>query len=517
MTRARPRPPPSAASEPDRAYPTEPLPPFTSAEDPLRGTPYRFVRALDARGEMGELVEAEHTALRRHVIVKLLGAKVADSADFADRMRLEAQALAAISHPHVVTVLDVGKTPAGRIFLVMEKLVGRTLGDELAARGFLPVGEAVALVRQMLDGLDAVHGAGLVHREVKPANLFLCDEARGRRVLKIIDFGIAKIVRRHADRGGPLPLAQPTAPLAIVGTPRWMAPEQILLEPVGAWTDLYSAGAVLYALITGRDPFGHYRDPSSLLQAHVDEKPPLPSIGAPQVIPEAIERAIMKALEKRPADRWASAAELGEALDRALGAAPSTTEARSATLSASGRPVTDTPHTAGGGTAIQSPLRTDAPTAPRALARTVSHPSGSRPLRRTPWAGVPSAAVIVVGTLVGVAHHTRRPAPAPEHASASSTSPPAPLAPHAAAPAQPPLATPSAMAEAGATATFIPAGSASALPARPPALKRIPRRVQEPAKTQAVPADASVVRLPAPLPPPPAASAAAHRMFGVEP
>ena len=192
---------PARARRPRRPQdPDQTAPP---PEDPLRGTPYRFVQALSTGGEMGEIVEAEHTALRRRVVVKLLGAKFADSDDFADRMRLEAQALAAISHPHVVTILDLGRTREGRPYLVMEKLVGRTLDEELAARGFLPVAEAVALVRQLLDGLDAAHAAGVVHRDVKPANLFLCDVRRGPRVLKILDFGVAKIVRRRAGRADP--------------------------------------------------------------------------------------------------------------------------------------------------------------------------------------------------------------------------------------------------------------------------------------------------------------------------
>ena len=327
-----------------------------------------------------------------------------------------------------MTILDVGKTAEGRIYLVMEKLVGRTVGEELAARGFLPVVEAVALVRQLLDGLDAAHGAGVVHRDVKPANLFLCDATRGPRTLKILDFGVAKIVRRRAGGDGPRPLAHPTAAGAMVGTPRWMAPEQITMQPVGRPTDLYSAGAVLYALVAGRDPFHHHRDPSSVLQAHVDEKPPVPSIGAPQIIPAAVEHAIMKALAKRPEDRWASAAELSDALERALAVAPPVSETLPATLPAPARQTADTTRTMGGGTAIQSAPRADPATPPHALA--LAHPSGSQLLRRMAWPAVLGAVAVaaVVGTLVGVAIRGRRP-----HASAPAqalvTAAPAPFRP----------------------------------------------------------------------------------------
>ena len=172
---------------------------------------------------MGEVFEAEHTGLRRRVVVKLIRENLADSAQYVDRMRLEAQTLAAISHPHVVAVLDVGKTPDDRMFIVMEKLVGRTLDDELDARGLLPVDEAVTLVRQILDGLDAAHTLGVVHRDIKPANLFLCDVPRGPRVLKILDFGIAKVLRSRPSEGArtALPAHRPAlAGLAELDGPR---------------------------------------------------------------------------------------------------------------------------------------------------------------------------------------------------------------------------------------------------------------------------------------------------------
>ena len=294
-----------------------------AARDPLRGTPYRFVCKLSDSGAMGQVVEAEQIALRKRVVIKLIRGELAGSAGFVDRMRLEAEALGAISpHPHVVTVLDLGRTPDGRAYLVMEKLVGRTLGDELATRGFIPVDEAVALGFQLLSGLGAAHGVGVVHRDIKPDNLFLCDPARGPRVLKILDFGIAKVVGEQAEAGRPAPLAQPTAQGLMVGTPRFCAPEQAAGLPIDHRADIYAVGAVLYALVAGRDPFHHHHILFNLLRAQVSEAPPPPSRGAPQVIPEEVERAIMKALQKRPEDRWGSAAEFGEALARALRPSP---------------------------------------------------------------------------------------------------------------------------------------------------------------------------------------------------
>jgi serine/threonine-protein kinase len=289
--------------------------------DPLAGTPYRFLRRLSESGAMGEVVEAEQRALRKRVAVKLIRHEFAKDSGFVDRMRLEAEALGAIApHPHVVTVLDLGLTPDGRAYLVMEKLVGRTLKEELAARGFIPVGEAVALARQLLDGLAAAHRVGVVHRDIKPDNLFLCDPVHGQRTLKILDFGIAKVVHEHTE--GPAPLALPTRQGVMVGTPRFLSPEQACGLPVDHRADIYSAGAVLYALLTGRDPFNHHRALFNVLRAHVNEAPHPPSSGAPQAIPEAVERVVMKALEKRPEDRWASAVELSTELDHALRCPP---------------------------------------------------------------------------------------------------------------------------------------------------------------------------------------------------
>ena len=170
-------------------------------------------------------------------------------------MRLEAQATSALSgHPNIVEIFDLGRTAEGRPYLAMERLVGRTLKQEVAARGALPVAEAIGLVKQLLAGLAAAHGAGLVHRDIKPDNLFLCDAgADGARRLKILDFGIVKVV--SAGKRGPRPLAIPTGEGMAIGTPRFLSPEQATGRPVDARADLYAAGCVLFWLIAGRDPF----------------------------------------------------------------------------------------------------------------------------------------------------------------------------------------------------------------------------------------------------------------------
>ncbi len=289
------------------------------ADQPLAGTPYRFVRSL-RQGAMGEVVVAEHIALGRLVALKSLHADIASDPTFIERLRLEAQAAARIASPHIVSVLDIGVTAKGRPYLVMELLSGNTLSDELRARGRFEPEEAIDVALQLLHGLDATHTLGLVHRDLKPANLFLCDrDTRGQRHLKILDFGIAKVLR-GAAASAPGPIALPTEQGVTLGTPRYMAPEQATGRPVDARTDLYAAGLILYELLAGRGPFADIRQLGPLLEAQVGDLPPPPSSFAP--VSPALEAVVMRAIEKRPSDRFRSADQFARAL-RAAAPTPS--------------------------------------------------------------------------------------------------------------------------------------------------------------------------------------------------
>ena len=299
--------------------------PSASQSDPLAGTAYRAVRRI-GKGAMGDVFEAEHTGLRRRVAVKLLSPLLVADPVFVDRLRLEAQALASIRHPNVVLVHDHATTPAGVPYLVMELLHGRTLHELWRERGTLPLLEALALMDQICAGLAVIHAAGLTHRDLKPANVFLCDsEQRGRPLVKLLDFGIVKVTRRQS--GAVAPLLHPTEQGQMIGTPRFMAPEQVRGDGCDARTDIYAAGVLLYMLLAGRDPFHHHRGEVALLTAHAMEPPPPPSIVAPQPIPAAVEAVILRALAKRPADRFASVADFAAAL-RAAGPGASTTPPR---------------------------------------------------------------------------------------------------------------------------------------------------------------------------------------------
>jgi serine/threonine-protein kinase len=269
---------------------------------------------------MGEILEAEHVALRRKVIVKVVHRAYATLPGYADRFRLEAQSLATLAPKtaHIVAVLDFGVTSDGVPFLVLEHLAGRTLEREIQARGVLPPFEAVQLARELLDALRCAHEVGIIHRDVKPENIFLAEPERGGRVLKLLDFGIAKVLPGASDEDAPAPLALPTEEGVTLGTPRFLSPEQARGRPADHRSDLYSVGAVVYAMLTGRDPFAHVEGVGAVLLAHAVEPPQAPSVVAAQPISERLDRVVLKALAKQPEDRFASATEFADALELAL-------------------------------------------------------------------------------------------------------------------------------------------------------------------------------------------------------
>jgi serine/threonine-protein kinase len=299
---------------PDSAVPL--APPETGA--PLDGSKYRLLSPL-GRGGMGHVWLAEHVGLCAEVVVKFLDPSLSDREDLGDRMRLEAQALGQLRHPNIVSVIDGGRTETGHPFIVMERLKGRTLSAELGERRSLGAREAIGIARQALAGLAAAHAAGVVHRDVKPSNLFLCDTpgvagAGPERLVKLIDFGIAKIVGRTPS-GGIRPLAFPTTEGTVLGTPTALSPEQAQGERIDHRADLYAVGLLLYLLVTGRHAFGTLRD-AELVRAYTTLTPEPPSKVAPHRVPPELDRVILKALARRPEDRFPSAIEFAEELGR---------------------------------------------------------------------------------------------------------------------------------------------------------------------------------------------------------
>lgn len=287
-----------------------PAPESCSLTDLLAGTKYRAI-ALLGEGAQGVVVDAEHVALGKPVVVKVLRQRLAGNKVRVERMRVEAQALARLRSDHLVPVIDLGTLPDGRPYFVMEKVAGRTLHAEGCARGPFAPAEAIDVARQVLAALEVVHRAGLVHRDVKPANVFLCDrDAAGRRLVKLLDLGVAKVVSAGAVVSAPAPTAGNVA----IGTPRFLSPEQASGDPVDGRADLYSVGVLLFWMLTGRDPFAHHEGMLEILMAHVTEPPPRVSDFAPFAIPPALEHAIHTALQKLPGQRYASAKDFADAL-----------------------------------------------------------------------------------------------------------------------------------------------------------------------------------------------------------
>ncbi len=299
-----------------------------SLHDELVGTTLRdtfqLVRVL-GEGGMGRVYAAQHVRIAsKRFAIKMLHPEYARQPQVLARFLREAEATAAIESPHVVEVYDVDRTPEGRPYIVGELLQGRELSDHLARSGKIEMGPAVRIVRQICKALEAAHAKGIVHRDMKPENVFLTGDLQ-RPTIKILDFGISKV--ESAD--GPAL----TKTGMIMGTPSYMSPEQAKGQKIDHRTDIYAVGAILYALLTGRKPF-EGNDPTSIMARVLREDPPPPR-GVEPTISEAMERIIQRAMAKNPQDRYPSVHELDEALAPLDPGDPDTDKVASA-LAASG-------------------------------------------------------------------------------------------------------------------------------------------------------------------------------------
>lgn len=289
----------------------------TSGPGRILGGRYRLVRSI-ARGGMAEVWEGFDEVLRRPVAVKVLRGELAGDAVFLERFRREAVTAARLSHPAVVATYDTG-LDSRTAYIVMELVRGRNLRQQLAKSGRLPPWRAVGVARQVSDALAYAHQAGLVHRDVKPANILLTDTPEGLWTVKVTDFGIAKA----GDGGSDL-----TRTGLVLGTPKYLSPEQVKGVESDHRADLYSLGVVLFEMLAGRPPFVGDTD-MAVAMAHVNARiPPLTSLVAG--IPSRLEALVVDLLAKDPARRVQSAAELSRRLDAlgSLGGPPGLTSAR---------------------------------------------------------------------------------------------------------------------------------------------------------------------------------------------
>ena len=280
--------------------------------DPFDGTPFQMVHRLSSGG-MGEVFVVEHRELGRKFAAKVLAARLSREPQVMDRVRLEAQALGSLDHPNIVSIVGFAETRDGRPFIVMELLSGRSLAGELRKRGRLRVEIAVRFAVELLSALEAAHAVGLVHRDIKPGNLFLAEQPNGATALKLLDFGIARVLP-GAPPGAPLPLAVPTETGMLVGTPRFISPEGAWGARVDERADLYGAGLSLYMMLAGRGPFDHFDGEDAVRGAHATQAPAPPSKYAFDPVPAELDALVLRALEKNPDARFATATAFKEAL-----------------------------------------------------------------------------------------------------------------------------------------------------------------------------------------------------------
>ncbi len=269
------------------------------------------VDGVIGEGGMGKVLRATHLELDRVVAIKIIREDLAASQEVATRMLLEARAAASITNEHVVRVMDVGRLPAGAPYIVMEHLLGQTLHGVVEQRGPLPVPQAVDWVLEACEALAEAHAMGIVHRDMKPENLFLANRADGTPTIKVLDFGVSK---RLAEAGKPAPMAL-TNPSTAVGSPHYMAPEQMrALADVDGRADIYALGAVLFELLTGNPPFVADNIPTLCNMVLSLEPPTLLQIRTE--IPPDLDAVIQRCLRKNPDDRYYSVSELAVALAR---------------------------------------------------------------------------------------------------------------------------------------------------------------------------------------------------------
>jgi eukaryotic-like serine/threonine-protein kinase len=265
---------------------------------------YRILRKLGSGG-MANVYLAEDEELGRRVAIKILNDRYANDELFIERFRREAKSAASLSHPNIVSIYDRGEAE-GTYYIAMEVIEGRSLKELILTRGALPIPQAVAYAKQLLEALRFAHRHGIIHRDIKPHNVLVSTDERAKRHetrLKVTDFGIARDAASQMTEAG-----------SIMGTAQYLSPEQARGAPVTAASDLYSAGVVLYEMLTGKVPFNG-ESAIEIAMKHVNDIPKPPSHLRPEVPPD-LDKVVLRALAKEPEDRFETADEFIEDLER---------------------------------------------------------------------------------------------------------------------------------------------------------------------------------------------------------
>ncbi len=269
--------------------------------DPLLGRTLDEKYLLEEKlgiGGMGTVYRARHQLIDRPVAVKVLNQRFVEDEAAKARFRREAKAAGRLRHANAVSVTDFGQTADGYVYIVMELLEGKTLRDLLSKEGPLDLAHAVSIMLQISSAVAAAHEAGIIHRDLKPANIFVVQRSDVPTIVKVLDFGIAKLAADSLDDEDRQTLTQVGA---IIGTPRYMSPEQCQGLPLTPAADVYSLGVILYEMLTGVVPFSG-QTPLAIAMRHSTEIPRKPTEFISS-IPPALENIVLHALEKRPEDR----------------------------------------------------------------------------------------------------------------------------------------------------------------------------------------------------------------------
>jgi serine/threonine-protein kinase len=296
----------------DASQPPAPSDPFVGR---LVADRYRVLAPL-GRGGMGTVYRVEHVHLKKELALKFLHPELGRLDEVARRFEREAEAAAKLDHPNIVQVTDFGRTSDGMLFLVMELLQGRSLTDVIRPEGVgapLPIERALHVTRQILRALEHAHSVGIVHRDLKPDNVMLIARDDERDIVKLLDFGIAKMTASDDGKGKPGEAL--TQAGVVFGTPEYLSPEQAMGEEADRRADLYSAGIVLYEMLTGKRPFDA---PSkvAIVSMHLTQKAMPVTQAAPEAdIPRWLERVVERAMAKKRDERYSNSQEFLQALD----------------------------------------------------------------------------------------------------------------------------------------------------------------------------------------------------------
>jgi len=274
---------------------------------------YRILRNIGSGG-MATVYEAEDLNLNRRVALKFIPEKFAEDAHSVSRFQIEAQAASALNHPNICAVYQVDEFD-GRQYIAMELLYGQTLKEMIAGKP-LPVDTVLDLALQIAAALGAAHAQSIVHRDIKPTNVFITTEGQ----VKLFDFGIAKLTAPDQK-----PISKLTRTGIVLGSNGYAAPEQIRTEAIDQRSDIFAFGSVLYEMLTGKRAFERKTRVETMV-AVLSDNPPAVSKSAPG-IPPALERIVSRCLEKKPAQRFQSAAELAAALDAVRNPSAATADA----------------------------------------------------------------------------------------------------------------------------------------------------------------------------------------------